>query len=131
MRGSVGGPFRLQRLNVKDFRLKEDLLEFVDGLVAHLSFEAVTSARAWEAANAIIVEEGDFTHSLCMEEDGLFKASKLETRHEHAIDACTLHNQEWRYPCDEKMCLTLKHARSSSGPSAWRLWTGIRWNMVV
>ena len=81
VRGSVGGSFSLQRLNVKNFRLKEDLVGFIDGLIAHLSFEAVTSASALDAVNAIIVEEGDFTLSLCMKENEHFREEKASWCH--------------------------------------------------
>ena len=119
VKGSVGGSYGLQRLNVKNFELKQDLLDFVDGLIGYLSFEAVTSASAVDAVLAITVDEGDFTHSLRMTEEEEFKTFKarLKTRTEHAVDACMLHNQMWRYPCEEKMCLTLKNCCSV------KLWT--------
>ena len=119
VKGSVGGSFGLQRLNVKNSLLKQDLLDFVDGLIGYLSFETVTSASAVDAVLAITVDEGDFTHSLRMAEDEDYQTFKarLKERIKHAVDACTLHNQMWRYPCDEKMCLTLKNCCSV------KLWT--------
>ena len=117
--GSVAGSFGLQRLSNNNSLLEEDLLYFVNGLISYLSYEVVTSASAEEAVAAIVVEESDFTHSLRMKEEdnfGAFKA-KLKSRMDHAKDACVLHNQEWRFPCGEKMCLTLKHCCSV------KLWT--------
>ena len=95
VKGSVGGSFGLQRLNVKNSLLKQDLLDFVDGLIGYLSFETVTSASAVDAVLAITVDEGDFTHSLRMIEDEDYQTFKarLKERIKHAVDACTLHNQ--------------------------------------
>lgn len=119
LKGPVAGSFGLQRLSMNNSLLKEDLLDFVDGLISYLSYEVVTSASAEDAVAAIVVEESDFGHTLRMKEEdtfGAFKA-KLKSRMDDAMDACVLHNQVWRFPCNEKMCLTLKHCCSL------KLWT--------